>query len=104
MDGSAQRSDGPDTASWDDARQAVMAHVAACSAALARLSLRGDRAAAAELHIQNVLLRDLRDRLTQMCDREFNEAVVEAERDRAAADALAAAGIPQPRPPHLHAV
>jgi len=106
VDGSAQRGEGgPETPSWADVRQAAMTQVERCAAALARLSLRGDRPVLAELHTQNVLLRDLCAQLTELHDQEFSEAVAELDRARAAAEALTAAGIPTPRPhPDLRVV
>ncbi len=50
------------------------------------------------------VLRDLRGEMRRR--RSFDEAVIEAERARAADEALAAAGlpVPRPRPPRLRAV
>jgi anti-sigma-K factor RskA len=98
--------DGPGAPSWDDIRRAVMVATEVCATAFVTLALRGPHGAhTAAMASQAVAaLRDIGAQLTVLHDRDFNEATVQLERARAAAEALAAAGIPQPRPPHLHAV
>jgi hypothetical protein len=89
---------------WGDVRQAVMMYAEVCAAAAACVALRGPHAAHAVAAIRQAA-ESLRGISAQLRPAAFDEAVVEAERSRAAHDALAAAGlVPPPRGRHLRAV
>ena len=89
---------------WGDVRQAVMTAAEACACAVTSLGLRGEGGgpAAGTAGQAVAVLRDLAGRLRPLA---FDEAVIEAERARAADEALAAAGlVPPPRGRHLRAI
>jgi hypothetical protein len=99
MDGSALRGDGQ-APGWADVRAAVIDAAQACAAAVAALR-GGDRSAVRAAELAASALRDLGGCLRPIV---FDEAVVEAERERAACDALAAAGLVPPPRRHLSVV
>lgn len=105
MDASALGSAaGPGEPGWGDARRTIMWAAELCAAAVTSLSLRGAGAGPAMAAAREAtgVLRDLDARLRCLA---FDEAVIEAERDRAVGETLAALGIvPAPRERHLHAV
>ena len=90
---------------WGDARRAVMTAAEICAAAAVTLSLRGPHGTHAAMMIRQAT-EVLRDLSAQLRFPVFSEAVVEAERSRAAEEALRAAGVPVPAPrgAHLHVV
>lgn len=104
MDGSALRGDAGHEPEWAEVRQAVMMAAEICATAAVSLAMRGPHGAHAAMMVRQSAdaMRDMGAQLRYLT---FSEAVVEAERDRAAGDALAAAGVvPPPSPRHLHAV
>jgi hypothetical protein len=104
MDGSVLHGDPGHAPGWAEVRAAVVRAAEACAAAVAGMSVRGgDRGAIRTAQEAVAALRDLGGCLRYAA---FDEAVVDAERARAADEALAAAGLVPPprRGGHLHAV
>lgn len=105
MAGSAVRYEGaPGSPPWGDVRQALLMWGEVCAAAAVALAMRGPHGVHAALAVREAAgaLRDLSAQLRPVA---FDEAVVEAERSRAAGEALTAAGLmPPQRPRHLHSV
>ena len=104
MDGSALRDGTGPEPGWGDVRRAVMLAAEICANAAVSLTLRGPAAAHAAMLVRQAAdgLRDMSGCLRPLA---FDEAVIEAERERAAGEALAAAGlVPLPRRRHLHSV
>ena len=102
MDGSALRGDAGQVPGWAEVRAAVMDAAQACAAAVTALPARGGDRGAVRTAQQAVLaLRDLGGCLRPLA---FDEAVIEAERARAADEALAAAGLVPPPRCRLHVV
>lgn len=104
MHGSAVRGDDGPEPGWGDVRQAMIMAAEICAAAAVSLAVRGPHGVHAALVVRQSAdaLRDMGAQLRYLT---FSEAVVEAERDRAAGDALAAAGVVPPPPArHLRAV
>lgn len=100
MDGSALHGETGPEPGWGDVRRAVMSAAEACAAAVAGCA-RGDRGAVRAAQQAVAALRDAAGCLRPLA---FDEAVIEAERERAAEQALAAAGLVPPPRRHLHAV
>lgn len=95
---------GPASPGWGDARQAVIRAAEVCACAAVSLALRGPHGAHAAMMIRQAA-EGLRDVSAQLRYLAFDEAVIEAERTRAAGEALAAAGlVPAPRGRHLHVI
>jgi hypothetical protein len=104
MDGSALRGDTGPEPGWGDVRRAVMWYAEICATAAVSLAVRGPHGVHAAM-VARQSADALRDMGAQLRYLTFSEAVVEAERDRAAGDALAAAGVVPPPPArHLRAV
>lgn len=101
MAASALRGDGDPAPGWGDVRQAVMIAAEVCATAAVALGLRGPHAVHAALMVRQAT-DVLRDISMQLRPAVLDEAVVEAERSRAAEAALAAHGLVPPR--HLHSV
>ena len=105
MAASALRGDGDPGGkpAWGDVRQAVMIAAEVCATAAVSVAMRGPHGVHAALMIRQCAdaLRDLSAQLRPLA---FDEAVIEAERSRAAEAALAAAGLLAPPPRHLHSV
>ena len=99
VDGSAPRNDagGQGAPSWEDIRQGAMTATELCAAAVISMALRGPRDTRGAA-VASQAVTALRDLTAAIREWRFDEAVVEAERVRAAAEALTAAGIPPPRP------
>lgn len=87
----------------------------ACAVAALGVTMRGPHGVHAAAMIRQAseawrmtaeMWRDVAMRVGELRQAEFNETVVAAERERAAGEALAAAGVvlPAPRPRHLHSV
>ena len=90
--------------SWSDVRQRVLGYAEMCAAAAVTLALRPHGTHAAAMARQ--LTEAVRDLGAQLRFPVFSETVIEAERSRAAEEALRAAGVsvPAPRGSHLHLV
>jgi hypothetical protein len=99
MDGSALRGDTGPEPGWGDVRRAVMMAAEICATAAVSLAGRGPHGVHAALMIRQCAdaLRDMGAQLRYVA---FDEAVVDAERARALADA----GLVPPPAPHLHVV
>jgi hypothetical protein len=81
-----------------------MAYAEVCAAAAVVLALRGPHGAHAAQLVSHAA-GALRDIAAQLRPLAFDETIIEAERSRAAEEALKAAGLaPLPRPGHLRAV
>ena len=108
MASSAVRYEGaPGSPPWGDVKQAVMDRAQAVADAVAALLARG--AGRDEVRAAEEAVLAFRDAAACMRYPMLDEAVIEAHRRRAAADALAAAGLvppqsPPQRPRHLHVV
>lgn len=102
MDGSAVRGEPGPEPGWGDVRRAVMRKAEAVADAVAVLCARpADRGAVRAVEQATAVLRDALGCLRWPV---LDEAVVDAERERAAGEALAAAGFVPPATRHLHVV
>jgi hypothetical protein len=108
VDGSAARDEAcHETPGWADFRQKMMVMAEICAGAAVTLALRGPHNMHAALMVHQMAdsLRGISLQAAQLRGREFDDAVIEAERSRAVAEALAGAGlVPPPRGRHLRAV
>lgn len=101
MDSARRSEPGPDPG-WCDARQAVIRAAEACTAAMASLSLHGGRGPAMAVASEAAdVLRDIREMLRGIM---VDDAAIEVEAARRAAEILACAGPPPRRRRHLHVV
>jgi hypothetical protein len=103
MDGSALSGEDGHEPGWGEVRQAMMMAAEICATAAVSLAMRGPHGAHAAMLVRQSAdaLRDLGAQLRYAV---FDEAVADAERSRAADDALAAAGLVPPQARHLRAV
>lgn len=103
MHGSAVRGDDGPEPGWGDVRQAMIMAAEICATAAVSLAMRGPHGMHAAIMVRQSA-DALRDMGAQLRPWAFDEAVVDAERARAAADALADAGVVPPPARHLHVV
>jgi|HubBroStandDraft_6_1064221.scaffolds.fasta_scaffold00062_2 hypothetical protein len=103
MDGSALRGDTGPEPGWGDVRRAVMMAAEICATAAVSLAVRGPHAVHAAMMVRQSAdaLRDMGGCLRPLA---FDEAVIDAERARAADEALGAAGLLPPPRRHLRVV
>jgi hypothetical protein len=103
VDASAARGDTGPEPGWGDVRRAVMMAAEICATAAVSLAMRGPHGMHAALVVRQSA-EALRDMGAQLRYLAFDEAVVDSERERAAGEALAAAGLVPPAARHLHVV